>query len=105
MLFRVTPSKCSSHAASSFTASMKASLTSTERLNMRSRPGSRLASMKASMSGWSQRITAIMAPRREPALMMVRHMPSHTSMNDNGPDASAPTPCTRAPLGRRVEKS
>jgi hypothetical protein len=84
---------------------MKSSVTSTDRLNMRSRPGSRLASMNASMSGWSQRITAIMAPRLDPALMMVRHMASHTSMNDSGPEASAPTPTTAAPLGLSVEKS
>ena len=84
---------------------MKASVTSTERLNMRSRPGSRLASMKASMSGWSQRSVAIIAPRRWPALMMVRHIASHTSMKESGPEASAPTPFTGAPLGRSVEKS
>ena len=87
------------------TAHMKASVTRTERLNMVNRPGSRFASMKASISGWSQRMAAIMAPRRDPALMMVRHMASHTSMNDRGPEASAPIPLTAAPLGRRVEKS
>jgi hypothetical protein len=43
---------------------MNASVTSTDRLNMRSLPGSRFASMKASMSGWSQRNVAIIAPRR-----------------------------------------
>ena len=37
--------------------------------------------------------------------MMVRHMLSHTSMNDSGPDASALTPFTAAPFGRSVEKS
>ena len=46
-----------------------------------------------------------MAPRREPALMMVRHIASQTSMKDSGPEASAPTPFTGAPCGRRVEKS
>ncbi len=46
-----------------------------------------------------------MAPRREPALMMVRHIESHTSMKDSGPEASAPTPSTGAPCGRSVEKS
>ena len=61
--------------------------------------------MNASMSGWSQRSVAIIAPRRAPADMMVRHMLSHTSMKDSGPEASAPTPCTGAPLGRREEKS
>ena len=30
-------------------------------------------------------------PRREPADMMVRHIESHTSMKETGPDASAPT--------------
>ncbi len=72
---------------------------------MRSRPGSRLASTKASMSGWSQRKVAIIAPRRYPADMMVRHIASHTSMKDSGPEASAPTPFTNVPLGRKVEKS
>jgi hypothetical protein len=84
---------------------MKASVTSTDRLKLRNRFGSRLASTKASMSGWSQRRVAIMAPRLDPADMMVRHMASHTSMNDSGPEASAPTPATGAPLGRKVEKS
>src|SRR5262245_32870711 len=84
---------------------MKASVTRTERLNMRSRAGSRLAAMKASISGWSQRSVPIMAPRREPADMMVRHMESQTSMKLKGPEASAPTPRTGAPLGRSVEKS
>ena len=37
--------------------------------------------------------------------MMVRHMASQTSMKESGPDASAATPCTRAPRGRMVEKS
>ena len=46
-----------------------------------------------------------MAPRREPALMMVRHIESQTSMKDSGPEASAPTPITGAPCGRKVEKS
>ena len=47
----------------------------------------------------------IMAPRREPADMMVRHIESQTSMKLKGPEASAPTPLTGAPLGRSVEKS
>ena len=76
------PPNTSCQSASSSTAFMKASVTSTETLNMRRRCGSRLASMKASMSGWSQRRVAIMAPRREPALMMVRHIASQTSMKD-----------------------
>ena len=37
--------------------------------------------------------------------MIVRHMASHTSMNDSGPEASAATPFTSAPLGRMVLKS
>ena len=84
---------------------MKASVTSTDRLNIRSRAASCLAAMKSSMSGWSQRIVAIMAPRREPADMIVRHMASQTSMKLSGPEASAATPFTSAPLGRMVEKS
>ena len=84
---------------------MKASLASTDRLKLVSRPGVRLAAMKSSMSGWSTRSVAIIAPRRDPALMMVRHIASHTSMKETGPEASAPMLATRAPLGRRVEKS
>src|SRR5260370_505482 len=34
--------------------------------------------------------------------MIVRHIPSHTFLNDKGPDASAPTPATRGALGRAV---
>ena len=84
---------------------MNGSVARTERLKLRSRPAWRLAAMKSSMSGWSQRMVAIMAPRRAPADMMVRHIASHTSMNESGPDASAPTPRTGAPFGRREEKS
>ena len=84
---------------------MKASVTSTETLNMRSRAASDLAVMKSSMSGWSQRIVAIIAPRRLPADMMVRHIASQTSMKDSGPEASAATPLTTAPRGRIVLKS
>ena len=101
----VSPANTSGQSASAFIAAMNASVTSTDRLNMRSRFGSCLASMNASMSGWSQRITPIIAPRREPADMMVRHMASHTSMKLSGPEASAPTPFTAAPFGRSVEKS
>ncbi len=84
---------------------MNGSVTSTDMLNMRSRAGSDFAAMKSSMSGWSQRIVAIIAPRRDPADMIVRHIASQTSMKDNGPEASAATPCTAAPRGRMVEKS
>src|ERR1700737_1986565 len=61
--FHTAPSKESSHGALSSTAFMNASVTSTDRLNMRSRPASFLAPMKSSMSGWSQRRVAIIAPR------------------------------------------
>ena len=84
---------------------MNGSVTSTDRLKLRSLPASRLASMNASMSGWSHRRVAIIAPRRAPADMIVRHIASQTSMNDSGPDASAPTPFTGAPFGRIEEKS
>src|SRR3989344_8219412 len=84
---------------------MKASGTSTDTLKLRSRAGSRLASMKASMSGWSMRRQPIIAPRRCPAEGMVRHMESHTAMKLSGPEASAPTPFTAAPEGRMAEKS
>jgi hypothetical protein len=57
------------------------------------------------MSGWSHRKVAIMAPRRVPADMIVRHIASQTSMKESGPEASAPTPLTGAPLGRSEEKS
>ena len=40
-----------------------------------------------------------MAPRRDPADMMVRHMESQTSMKLKGPEASAPTPLDRGALG------
>ena len=72
---------------------------------MRKRAASDLAVIKSSISGWSQRIVAIIAPRREPADIIVRHIASQTSINDNGPDASAATPLTSAPLGRIVLKS
>ena len=84
---------------------MKASVTRTERLKLRSRAGSRFASMKSRTSGWSMRRQPIIAPRRAPADWTVRHIASQQSMKDRGPDASAPTPFTAAPLGRMVEKS
>ena len=37
--------------------------------------------------------------------MIVRHIASHVSMKESGPEASAPTPLTAAPAGRIVEKS
>ncbi len=84
---------------------MKASLASTERLKLVRRPGVCFAATNSSMSGWSQASVAIIAPRRLPALMMVRHIASHTSMKETGPEASAPTPFTGAPRGLSVEKS
>ena len=80
-------------------------MTSTERLKLRNRAGSRLASMNASMSGWSTLRQPIIAPRRCPAEWTVRHIESQQSMNVSGPEASAPTPCTGLPEGRIVEKS
>ena len=50
-------------------------------------------------------MVAIIAPRRDPADMIVRHILSHTSIKESGPDASAATPVTKAPLGRIVLKS
>ena len=65
---------------------MKASVTSTDRLKFLSLTGSAFASMKASISGWSQRSVPIIAPRREPADMMVLHIASQTSMKLTGPE-------------------
>ena len=79
------------------TAAMNASLTSTERLKWRSWPARCLAATKASISGWSQRSVAIMAPRRAPVDRMVPHMASHTCMNETGPEAMLPTPLARTP--------
>ena len=101
----VTPSNFRSQVEPAFTASMKGSVIKTETLNIRKRAASDFAVMKSSISGWSQRIVAIIAPRREPADMIVRHIASQTSMNERGPEASAATPFTPAPLGRMVEKS
>ena len=84
---------------------MKASVTSTETLKLRSRVASRLASMNTSMSGWSMRRHPIIAPRLAPADCTVRHIASQQSMKESGPEASAPTPFTSAPAGRIVEKS
>ena len=101
----MVPLNTNCQSPSACTASIKGSVMRTERLKFVSLPASRLASMKSSTSGWSQRMVAIMAPRRDPADITVRHMASHTSMKLSGPEASAPTPTTAAPLGRMVEKS
>ena len=74
-------------------------------LNIRRRNGSRLASTNFSTSGWSQRIVAIMAPLRIPADIIVLQDASHTSIKDNGPEASEATPTTSEPCGRIVLKS
>ena len=84
---------------------MNGSVTKTDRLNIRKRTGSDFAEINCSMSGWSQRIVAIIAPRLDPALMIVRHIESQTSIKESGPEASAATPSTKAPLGLIVEKS
>ena len=91
--------------APSATARMKSSVTRTDRLKFVRWPGVCFAVTNCSISGWSHRRVAIIAPRRDPADMIVRHIASHTSMNDTGPEASAPTPFTGKPLGRKVEKS
>ena len=46
-----------------------------------------------------------MAPRREPADIIVLHIESQTSMNETGPDASAAIPFTSEPFGLIVLKS
>ena len=58
---------------------MNASVTPTEMLKLRKSPES-LARMKVSMSGWSQRSTAIWAPLRLPALSTVSQLRSNTRM-------------------------
>ncbi|MBS1184851.1 MAG: hypothetical protein H6R09_452 [Proteobacteria bacterium] len=90
---------------SAATAAMKASLTSTDRLKCRSTAGSRLASTKVSMSGWSQRSVAIIAPRRAPVDSMVAHIASQMCMKETGPEAMLPVAAATMPAGRRVEKS
>ena len=98
------PPNTSGHSASASTAAMNGSVASTDRLKLRSRPASRLAAMKSSMSGWSQRMVAIMAPRRAPADMMVRHIASHTSMKDSGPGGIRPHAAHRRALGPQGRK-
>jgi len=99
------PGNTSGQSRSPATAAMKASLTSTDRLKCRSTAGSRLASTKVSISGWSQRSVAIMAPRRAPVDNRVAHIASQMCMNDTGPDAMLPVAWATMPAGRRVEKS
>ena len=56
------------------TASMNSSVTSSDRLNWRRRPFSRLARMKSIASGWPTSKVPICAPRRPPAEDTVKHM-------------------------------
>jgi len=74
-------------------------------LKRRNCPACRLAAMNSSISGWSQRKVAIIAPRREPVERMVPHIESQICMKDNGPDAMPPVPRALVPRGRSVEKS
>ena len=83
---------------------MKSSVTATDMLKLASEP-SRLAWMKSSISGWSQRIIPICAPRRAPADSSVSQLLSNTRMYEIGPLARECVPCTSAPLGRIGEKS
>ncbi len=94
----------SSISPSSATARMNASVTATLMLKFDSEP-SRLAWMKSSTSGWSQRSMPICAPRRAPADSSVSQLLSNTRMYDNGPLAREWVPCTSAPRGRIAEKS
>ncbi len=100
-----SPPNISGQSASAASAFMKASLTRTETLKLRSRAEFRFASMNVSMSGWLIDRQPIIAPRRWPADSTVRHIESQQSMKLSGPEASAPTPDTGAPDGRMVEKS
>src|SRR3546814_7924797 len=64
-LFRVPPSgKTSGQGPSARTAARNRSVTCAERLKLRSAPACALASMNSTISGWSQRSAAIIAPRR-----------------------------------------
>ena len=99
------PPNDSSQGASSSTACMKASVTSTDRLNMRSRPGSRLASMKASMSGWSQRQrrhhrAAAIAGAHDRAAHRVPHI--HEGQRPRGVGADALHRRAARPQGREI---
>jgi hypothetical protein len=58
---------------------MNASVSATDMLKLVSEP-SRLASTNSSMSGWSQRIIPICAPRRAPADSSVSQLLSNTRM-------------------------
>ena len=66
--------KASFHSRSSRTACMNSSVTSSDRLNWRSRPFSRLARTKSIASGWPTSKVPICAPRRPPAEDTVKHI-------------------------------
>ncbi len=102
---RPASGKTNGHDSSFSTACMKASVASTERLKCRNAPGLRFASIKSSISGWSQRSVAIIAPRRVPVDSSVAHACSHTCMKDTGPEATLPESAADNPAGRNVEKS
>ena len=70
---------------------------------MRSLAGSCLVSMQASISGWLHRSVPKIAPRRDPALMVVWHIASRTFMKLKGSGASDPTLHTGAPHGCNVK--
>src|SRR3954454_21919155 len=79
---------------------MNGSVTSTERLKLRSRPGSRLAATNSSMSGWSQRMVAIIAPRLAPGghdgaahrVPDIHERERAGGIGAHAPDGSAPRP-------------
>ena len=78
--------KASFHSRSSRTACMNSSVMSSDRLNCRRRPFSRLARMNSMTSGCPMSKVPICAPRRPPAEETVKHILSKISMNDSGPD-------------------
>jgi len=103
--FQTVPPNESSQGAFSSTAFIKASETSTDRLNIRNLPGSRLASMKASMSGWvaSQGRHSSRAP-----VAGAHNRPAHRVPDIHKaqrPRRVGAHPLDRAPRGRKVEKS
>jgi hypothetical protein len=85
-------------------AAKNSSLTPTERLKFSSCPGARLALMNSSMSGWSTRSTAMLAPRRRPPARITAVVWSNRCMNDSGPELMPPVDCTRSWRGRSALK-
>jgi hypothetical protein len=70
----VSSGKARFQSLSSRTACMNSSVTSSERLNWRSRPASRFARMNSIESGWPTSKVPICAPRRPPADDTVKHI-------------------------------